>query len=77
MNVKLEWLLNSYINHIDDAKMWFFESDGSAKSKKLLCVKYDENYEQMKEDLKERTIYFISIHPDRIEVYLRPKGWKK
>lgn len=75
MNVKLEWLLNSMINHTA-AKVFFIESDGSRDSKIPLCEKYDEIYERTKEDLLNRIIYFISIREEKIEVYVRPKDWK-
>lgn len=75
MNVKLDWLMNSMINHTA-AKVFFIESDGSPDSKIPLCEKYDEIYERIQEELFNRIIYFISIREDKIEVFLRPKDWK-
>ena len=76
MNVKLNWLMNSMINHTS-AKTTFIESNGDPNSKILLCEKYDEIYEKNKEELFNRTIYFISIREDKIEIFLRPEGWPK
>ena len=75
MNVKLDWLLNSMINHTD-AKVFFIESDGSPDSEIPLCEKYDEIYERTKEELLNRIIYFISIGKEKIKVFVRPKDWK-
>lgn len=75
MNVKLDWLMDSMINHTP-AKIMFIESDGSANMRIPLCEKYDEIYERTKEELLNRQIYFISIKRDKIEIFLRPKDWK-
>lgn len=77
MSILVGELLESMINHMDNAKVVFIESDGSAEYKKFLCEKWDEEYNRIKEELWKRKLYFISIKEDKIEIYVRPEGWKK
>ena len=76
MKVMLYWFLNSSITQ-SGMDTFFIESDGSPDSEKFLCKKWDEKYNEMKEDLLSREIYFINYTKDCIKVYLRPKGWGK
>ena len=76
MKVPLYWFLNSSITP-SGMETIFNESDGNPDSEKYLCKKWDEKYDQMKEDLLSREIYFIHYKKDCIEVWLRPKEWRK
>lgn len=76
MKVTFDWFLNHSITP-SGMETIINESNGSPDSEIYLCKKWDEKYEQMKEDLFSREIYFIHYKKDCIDVWLRPKEWGK
>ena len=77
MKVTLDWVVNSLINHVS-LKSDIFESNGRAGEEKYICTTWDQYYEEHKQELYKRIVYFINIPTaGNGQIYIRPINWKE
>lgn len=66
-------IINGLIDHTD-SNIFIYESDGRGEHEVFICEWMDEYYKEHKEELYKRKFYFMGIHKDRIEIYVRPEN---
>lgn len=69
-------IINGLIDHTDKEK-YLYESNGQGGAEVLICKIGNEFYQEHREELYKRKFYFMSIKNDKINIYVRPEGWKK
>lgn len=70
-HVNLFTALELTLYNIDKPLYLYEQSEETGMYDKFICQKWDNYYEEHKEELFQREVYFVSIEEDHTEIYLR------
>ena len=70
-HVNLFTLLEIILHNVHCPVYIYEKNEETGMYDKLICQKWDNYYEEHKEELFQREVYFMSIDEDRDEIFLR------
>lgn len=70
-HVNLFTVLELVLNNVHNPVYLYEKSEETGMYDKLICQKWDNYYEEHKEELLHREVYFMCIEEDHSDIYLR------